>query len=126
MVIQQRTQKVVCRRNGVHIPGKMEVDILHGHGLRIAAARGAALDAEHRAQRGLAQGEHGLFPDFGHGLPKAHGGGRLPLTCRRGIDRRHKHQLAVRTALQPPECVIGELGLILPVQVDLFGPKAQF
>ena len=54
-------QQVVGRGDGVHIPGKVEVDILHGQHLGIAAPGGAALDAEHRPQGGLPQGDDGVL-----------------------------------------------------------------
>ena len=61
MVIQHGGEQVVGRADGVHIPGEVQVDVLHRDNLRIAAARSPALDAENRAEGGLAQGQHGLF-----------------------------------------------------------------
>ena len=55
VVVDQRGEQVVGRANGVQIPGEMQVDVLHGNHLRPAAARGAALDAEHRPERRFAQ-----------------------------------------------------------------------
>ena len=61
VVVQHGGQQVVGRADGVEIAGEVEVDVLHGHHLGVAAAGGAALDAEHRAQGGLPQGDHGVF-----------------------------------------------------------------
>ena len=38
MVVQHGGQQIVGRANGVKVPGKMQVDVLHGHHLGIAAA----------------------------------------------------------------------------------------
>ena len=48
VVVQHGGQQVVGRADGVEVAGEVEVDVLHGHYLGIAAAGGAALDAEHR------------------------------------------------------------------------------
>ena len=50
-----RRQQVVGRADGVEVAGEVQVDVLHGNHLGVAAAGRAALDAEHRAQRRLAQ-----------------------------------------------------------------------
>jgi hypothetical protein len=42
---------------------EVEIEILHGHDLRITAAGCAALDAEGRALRRLADGRHHRFPE---------------------------------------------------------------
>ena len=55
VVVDQRRQQIVRRGDGVEVAGEMEVDVLHRHDLRIAAAGRAALHAEARAERRLAQ-----------------------------------------------------------------------
>ena len=45
------------------IAGKMQVDVLHRHDLRIAAAGRAAFHAEGRTERRLANAQHRLFAD---------------------------------------------------------------
>ena len=55
--VDERREQVVRRRDRVHVAGEVEVDVLHRHDLRVAAACGAALDAEHRPERRLAQRE---------------------------------------------------------------------
>ena len=50
MVVDYSAEQVVCGSNRVHIAGEVQVDILHGHNLRIPAAGRTALDAEYRAQ----------------------------------------------------------------------------
>ena len=55
VVVQHRGQQVVRRANCVEVAGEMQIDILHRHHLCVAAAGGAAFDAEHRAERRFAQ-----------------------------------------------------------------------
>ena len=56
--VDQRREEVVRRRDRVQVAGEVEVQVLHRDDLRVAAAGGAALHAEHRAERRLAQAEH--------------------------------------------------------------------
>ena len=57
VVVEHGRQEVVGQLDGVEIAGEMEVDVLHGHDLGVAAAGRPALHAEARAQRGLAQAD---------------------------------------------------------------------
>ena len=50
VVVDHRRQQVVGQRDGVEVAGEVQVDVLHRHHLRMAAAGGAALHAEHRAR----------------------------------------------------------------------------
>ena len=52
------------RGDGVHVAGEVQVQPLHGHDLAVAAARGAALDAEGRPHRGLADRDGGALADL--------------------------------------------------------------
>ena len=64
VVIQHRGEQVVRGAYGVEVAGEVQVYVLHGHDLGVAAARGAALDAEYGAERGLAQRGHGALAYF--------------------------------------------------------------
>ncbi|MPM12604.1 hypothetical protein SDC9_58958 [bioreactor metagenome] len=57
MVIKHCGKQVVGRAHGMKVAGKVEVNVLHGHHLGIAAAGGSALDAEHGTQGRLPQGQ---------------------------------------------------------------------
>ena len=46
VIVEQRGEKIVRRRDGVEVAGEVKVDVLHRHDLGIAAAGGATLDAE--------------------------------------------------------------------------------
>jgi hypothetical protein len=47
--LQHRREQVVRRADGVDVAREMEVEVLHGDDLGVAAARGAAFDPEDRA-----------------------------------------------------------------------------
>ena len=61
VVVEHRRQQVVGGGDGVEVAGEVEVEQLHRDHLAVAAAGGAALDAERRAHRRLAQGDHRPF-----------------------------------------------------------------
>ena len=56
VVVDHRGEQVVRRRDGVEVAGEVQVELLHRQDLAVAAAGGAALDAERRAHRRLADG----------------------------------------------------------------------
>ena len=58
VVVDEGRKQIVGGGDGVDIPGKVQVDLLHRQYLRIPAAGGAALQPEYRAQRRLPQGDH--------------------------------------------------------------------
>ena len=103
----------------MHVPGEVKVDVLHGQHLGVAAAGRAALYAEHRAQRGLPQGDDSLLPDLRHSLAQARGGGGLPLSGGSGVDGGHQHQFAVGAILQAGKGPLVDLPLVLPVKLQL-------
>ena len=103
MVVDQRAEQVVRGGDRMHIAGEVQVDVLHRHHLRIAAACRPALDPEHRAERRLPQRDNRLFADLLHRLAKPHRGGGLAFARGRGVDRGHQHELAVRTSGKPAE-----------------------
>jgi hypothetical protein len=61
----------------MEIAGEMQIDVLHGDDLRIAAAGGSALDAEHGAERRLAQAETTFLPSLLSPSAKPDAGGGL-------------------------------------------------
>ena len=95
-VVDHGRQQVVGGPNGVQVPGKVEVDVLHGHHLGIAAAGRAALNTEHGAKAGLTQAEHGLFAQSVHGIGQAHAGGGFALARRGWRNGRDQNQPRAR------------------------------
>lgn len=80
-IIHHGRQEHVGRGDGMKIPGEMQVDVFHRDDLGVAAARRAALDAEHRAEGGLTQADHGLLADLVERVGQADGGGGLALAA---------------------------------------------
>ena len=99
VVVDQRAQQIVGAADGVEVAGEVQIDVFHRHHLGVAAAGGAALDAEAGAERGLAQAQHRLLADVVERVGQADGGGGLALAGRRRRDRRDQDQLAVRLVL---------------------------
>ena len=79
---------------------------------------GAALDAEHGAQRGLPQGHQGVFPNAPQAVGQTHRGGGLALAGRGGIDGGHQDQLAVGPPALPQEAGV-DLGLVVAVELQV-------
>src|SRR5690606_17291343 len=77
------------------VAGEVEVDLLHRHDLRIAAAGRAALHPETGAERGLTQAEHRLASDLVEAIDQPDRGRRLALAGRRRIDRGYEDQSAL-------------------------------
>ena len=57
VVVDHRREQIVGGADGVEIAGEMEVDVLHRHDLRVAAAGRAALHAEAGAEARLAHAD---------------------------------------------------------------------
>ena len=123
VVIHHGAQQVVGRGDGVQVAGKVQVDALHGHHLGIAAARRAALHAKHRAQRRLAQGQHGVFADAAHAVGQGDGHGGFALTRRGGVDGRDQHQLCALRQIRI--CALVDLGYITSVGRNGLRQKAR-
>ena len=80
-------EKVVGDADGVDVAGEVEVHLLHGDDLGIAAAGGAALDAEGGTHGGLADARDAILVEMrAHRLREADGGGGLALAEGGGVD----------------------------------------
>ena len=106
MVIDHRGEQVVRRRDRVEIAVEMQIDVVHGHDLRVSAARRSALDAEYRPERRLAQREADVLSQFCHAVGKADGHRRFALARRRGIYGGDEHYPSLLAA------AAGDLGFI--------------
>jgi hypothetical protein len=58
MIVEHRGEQIVRAADGVHVAGEVQIDIFHRRDLRVTAAGGAALHAEHGTERRLAQRDH--------------------------------------------------------------------
>ena len=125
MVVQYRGQQIVGQLNGVEIAGEMQVDVFHRDNLRIAAAGGAALHAEYRAETRFAQCDDRLLANAVERIAQAHRCGRLAFASRSGTDRGDEDQLAIRPAFQTVQILQRYLGLIVAVGFELLIRNAQ-
>ena len=76
------------------VTGEMQVDVLHGHDLCIAAAGRAALNAKTRDPERVTQAEHRLLPRAFMASARPTLVVVLPLTGGRGADGGDENQLA--------------------------------
>ena len=123
MVVQHSREQVVGRADGMEVTGKMQVDILHGDDLRIAAARCAALYAEHRTKGGFAQCDKHVLSEPLHGIRKTDGRRRFAFARRGRIDGGDEHQLAL-ALLGFLQDVVIHLRLVIAVLLQIFGVDA--
>ena len=112
-VVHQRGEQVVRTRHGMKVAVEVHVDVHHRHDFRSAAARPAALHAEHGAEARLTQRGRASHTDLGQTLHQADGGRGLALSGGRGGDRRDEHELAASGEI--PERFQGQLGLVVAV-----------
>ena len=122
--VEERGEQVVGGRDRVHVAGEVEVQVLHRHDLRVAGAGRAALDAEDRPERGLAQAEQRPLADRAHALRERDRRRRLALAGLGRRDRRDADDLAVGAAGEPLEHAQIDLGLVLAVLLDLVVQQA--
>ena len=120
VVIQHGGQQVVGRADGVEIAGEVEVDVLHGDHLSVAAAGGAALDAKHGTERRFPQSGHGAFAQLPQTVGQTHGGGGLALACRGGVDGGHQDQLAIGSVGPILQQTVIDLGLVAAILLQIF------
>ena len=125
VVVDQRREQVVGGGDGMKIASEMEVDVLHRHDLRPAAAGSSALDAEIRAQRGLAQADRGLLADPGEAVTETHGRGGLALTSRRRTDGGHQDQLAVGPVVERGDEIRGDFRFVVAEGENMLARNAE-
>ena len=118
MRIKQRREQVVGRSDGVEVAGEVQVDVLHGNHLGVAAASRAALDAEHRPQRRLAQRHDHVLAAQRQRIGQAHRRGGLALSGRRGVNGGHQDELTRGVLLLAQQVVI-DLRLVVSVQLEV-------
>ena len=114
VVVDHRGEQVVRRRDGVEVAGEVEVDVLHRHDLGIAAAGGAALDAEAGPERGLAQAHHRLLADAVEASPRPTVVVVLPSPAGVGLMAVTRTSLPSWLVLQPVDVAEDSLAFVAP------------
>ena len=125
VVVDQRRQQVVGRGDRREVAGEVQVDVGHRHDLAVAAAGRAALHAEDRAHRRLAQAGDGAASQPVQRVGEADRGGGLALAGRRRGQRGHQDQPAERPVGERGEVGQVDLRLVVAVrhQVLLLDPE---
>ena len=118
VIVQQRRQQVVRERDRGEVAGEVKIDVFHRRHLRKAAAGGAALHAEHRAHRGLAQAQHGALADSRQCIREADRGGGLAFAGRRRAGRRHQDQPGMLARRQRGQPGRRQLGLVTAIGLE--------
>ena len=107
----------------MEVAGEVEVDVLHGDDLGVPTARGTALDAEDRPERGLSQGHGALDAATAQGVGEADRGGGLALARGRGVDGGHENELSLMVTRLVQKRVI-DFGLVEAVRDEVLGDDA--
>ena len=92
--VEQGREQVVRGRDGVEVAGEVQVDAIDRLERRLAAAGGAALHAEHRTERRLAQRRDGVVSELHQALSEANRVDGLSFTARGRRDGRDENELA--------------------------------
>ena len=116
VIVEHRREQRVRARDRVEVAGEVEIDVVHRHDLRVAAAGSAALHAEHRAEAGFANAERDFLLHAPERLRESDGDGALPFAGRRGIRRRDDDEAAADRTLRDLE---RDLRLVLAVEIEL-------
>ena len=95
VIVDQRREQIVRRGDRVKVAGEMQIDGVHRHDLGEAAAGRAALHAEARPERRLAQADDRLAADAVERVAEADRRRRLAFAGRRRVDRGHEDELAI-------------------------------
>jgi len=118
VVVDVSREQIVGHGDGVRVAGQVQVHVLHGQHLRIAAAGRSALDAEHRSKRGLPDARHRALADVPQRLSQPHGGHGLAFAQRCGIDRGDHHVAARGVLGERVEDAQRQLGLVVAVRLE--------
>ena len=120
VIVEHGGEKIVRRAYRVKIPGEMKVDVLHGDDLSVSAAGGAALYAEYRTERRLAQRDNGLLPDSAERVRKTDRRRGLAFARRGRRYRGNKHELPLLLSFERTEKLRRDLGFVRAVQLEIF------
>ncbi len=123
--VDHRGEQVVRRRHRVEVARQVQVEVLRRHDLAPATARRAALDAEHRPHRRLANDAARAFADPVQRHRDPDGVHGLALAERRRRDRGHDHVLAARPELLAPHHVEAHLGHGATVELQIVLAEAE-
>ena len=119
VVIQHSGQQVVGSADCMEVTGEVQVDVLHGDNLSVAAAGSTALNAKHRAQGGLTQGNDDILADLLQAVSQTNIGSGLAFAGGSGVDGGNQNQLAVGLVSHVLQDVVVNLCLVLTVLLQI-------
>ena len=119
VVVDHGREQIVRECDGGEVAREVEIDVLHGHDLRVTPARGAALHAEDRAECRLAETNDRLLADTIERIAKADGHCRLAFARRSGGDGRDQDELAVLALVEVSAVVERDLRLVVAEGLQL-------
>ena len=125
VVVDHGAEEVVGGGDCVDVAGEVEVDVLHGNDLGVAAAGGTALDAEDGAERGFPECDDGLFTDFCHGLAEADGGGGFSFAGGGRVDGGDEDEFSGFVSCDPFFECVGKFCFVLAVGFEFVGADAE-
>ena len=125
MIVDERREQIVRAGDRVEVAGEVQVDVLHRHDLRVAAAGGAALDAKAGSKARLAQAHDRALADEIERVAEAHGRGRLAFARGRRRYGGHQNELRARTRRQTLHVVERDLRLVRTVVQELIAREAE-
>ena len=119
VVLHEAREEVVGAGDRVEVPREVDVDVLHGQHLGVAAPRRPALDAEHWAEAWLPEDHYVLLPELAHRLSQPYGHRGLALTGLRRRHGGHYDELPVRPVLPLLQDMRLDLGLVFSIKLDI-------
>ena len=125
VIVDERGEQIVGQGDRAEIAREMQVDVLHGHDLRIAAARRAPLEAKHRTLTRFAQADDGFPAESIQRIAQSYRGRRFAFAGRRRCHGRDEDQFAVRSGPELRRILQRDLGLVAAVGVDRIGGDAE-
>ena len=125
MVIDHGRQQVVGCGNGMHITGKMQVDVIHRYNLGITAAGCTALNTEDRSQGRFPQSYYGLLAHFVQSLGQANAGSGFAFASWGGSNGRNQDQFPIGFVLQAFQHIQGDFGFVVAILYQLFRQDSQ-
>ena len=125
VVVDQRREQIVRRGDGVEVAGEVEVDVLHRDDLGVAAAGRAALHAEARAERRLAQAHIAFLPMWLSASVRPTVVVVLPSPAGVGVIAVTRISLPFFLSLQRLDVVHRHLGLVVAVGIEILRRDAE-
>src|SRR5690625_4020807 len=125
VVVDHRGQQVVRAGDRVEVAREVQVHLVHRDDLGVTTTSGAALHAEVRAKRCLADADAGGLADGVQPVDQPDRRRRLPLARGRRVDRGDENQVPVRTVLQRGDEIRRYLGLVMAIGEQVLGRDSE-